>query len=226
TRRRARILAALAAGVLLVVGCSPGAGPELPRPELQLVSSLRPFDSCDELRTWARDELAPRVGAYGFPGSPVPLAAREPVVDDSVAGAEVGRDGAGLAESLQQSTPAGPGDVPTGEARDGGSPEFSETNVQVAGIDEPDTVKTDGERILAVAGGRLHLASAQHAEIVDAVDLPEGVHDASMLLSGDRVLLFSTTWLDQPVGIAQDGPALLPAPGAPATRVVQVAIDG
>ncbi len=40
---------------------------------------------------------------------------------------------------------------------DGGAesePDFSTTNVQEAGVDEPDTVKTDGRRVFAIAGSR------------------------------------------------------------------------
>ena len=33
----------------------------------------------------------------------------------------------------------------------------STTNVQEAGVDEPDIVKTDGNRIVAVAQSRVHL---------------------------------------------------------------------
>ena len=36
-------------------------------------------------------------------------------------------------------------------------PEHSKTNVQEAGVDEPDIVKTDGNRIVAVAQARVHL---------------------------------------------------------------------
>src|SRR4029078_8528177 len=77
--RGARIVGALAALSLLVAGCSGGGddddGAAGPAPtqahilgDIQLASALRPIGSCDELRSWARDELAPRIGATGFPG--------------------------------------------------------------------------------------------------------------------------------------------------------------
>src|SRR5215216_6357672 len=78
-----------------------------------------------------------------------------------------------------------PGDVPVGAgdpARDGGSPEpmpvggedSSQTNVQEAGIDEPDTVKTDGRTIFAIANGVLHLIDARAAtpKLLGTVALP------------------------------------------------------
>ena len=62
--------------------------------------------------------------------------------------------------------------------------------MQVAGVDEPDIVKTDGTRILAIAENKLHLASAEQRAVVSSVDLPEGMYDGQMLLAGDRVLVF------------------------------------
>src|SRR5918995_720692 len=74
---------AAAAAITLITACSAdgrgstagaggqGAHPERQLPALQLASSLRRLDSCDDVRTWAHDELAPRVGAYGFPGGGV-----------------------------------------------------------------------------------------------------------------------------------------------------------
>ena len=43
------------------------------------------------------------------------------------------------------------------------TPEHSKTNVQEAGIDEPDIVKTDGNRIVAVAQARAHLVGSTAA---------------------------------------------------------------
>src|ERR671911_1467304 len=74
---------AAAAVIMLITGCAAdgrgstagpggqGAQPERQLPALQLASNLRRLDSCDDVRRWAHDELAPRVGAYGFPGGGV-----------------------------------------------------------------------------------------------------------------------------------------------------------
>ena len=40
------------------------------------------------------------------------------------------------------------------------TPSFSSTNVQEAGIDEPDIVKTDGKRVFAIADGKLYALDA------------------------------------------------------------------
>ena len=210
-------LAALAATALLatVTACSdpddePPAAPA--RPDLQLASSLQPIGSCDELRDWAADELAPRVGPYGLDGGVMTLDVDEELTTADAAEAQPApADGAGSAR-------AG-GD-------DGATTAFSGTNVQVEGVDEPDVVKTDGERILAVAEGRLHLASAAEGSVVASLELPEGLWDAEMLLSGDRVLLLGGGLGGPVVPLAVDDAvgrdAILPEPAG--TQVVQVDI--
>ncbi|MFP3902409.1 MAG: beta-propeller domain-containing protein, partial [Acidimicrobiia bacterium] len=285
---RARAVAVLVVAVL-VAGCSGGGDdpPGRPLPDVQLASSLQAFDSCDEVRAWARDDLAPRVGAYGFPG-PMPLPAIEEDVAvmtddvpedafedgdtsvDDMSGDDAGGaalDSLGADEALpvpgdgasagdgapvpgggdaERAAESGPADgVDAGAGADGGAaagrlnapgtpdpaaggPGFSRTNVQVAGIDEPDIVKTDGERILAVAGGRLHLASAEREEIIDSVDLPEDAGGARLLLSGDRVVVMYGGAGYRPASGAPspDLPTSSTGPVLPTTRLVQVDIDG
>jgi hypothetical protein len=248
--RPIRTIAALAATAVLATACAgdddPG-GPAGPggataAADLQLASSLQPIDSCDELRTWATDELAPRVGAYGFPGEVIAFGDDVILEEESAAGSSddsaAERDGgASMAPSSPSADASTSAAVPA--PPDAG---YSDTNVQVEGVDEPDVVKTDGERILAVADGRLHLASAVDNRLVASVDLPEGMYDAEMLVAGDRVLVFAEGgYLAQPtiedgpardvepdVGVAPDDtPTDRPfAPEAPGTRVAQVDIAG
>jgi uncharacterized secreted protein with C-terminal beta-propeller domain len=70
--------------------------------------------------------------------------------------------------------------------------EHSSTNVQEDGVDEPDTVKTDGRRLLAVAGGTLHAIDVRSAtpRRLGSLTLPAtGNHE--LLLQGDRVLVLT-----------------------------------
>ena len=46
-------------------------------------------------------------------------------------------------------------------ATPGAASDSSGTNVQEAGVDEPDIVKSDGSRIFAIAGGRLNAVDAR-----------------------------------------------------------------
>src|SRR5438132_13647467 len=44
------------------------------------------------------------------------------------------------------------------------APDYSTTNVQEAGVDEPDIVKTDGAHLFAVAGGKLYAVDVRAAK--------------------------------------------------------------
>jgi hypothetical protein len=209
---------------LLAAGCSadgdaasePQAGAF--RPNLQLASSLRQLDSCDELSGWMRDELAPRVGAYGFSGTIMPASPGASVATDSVE-----RSAADLTATVPGAEAAPATTVP------GAGPDFSGTNVQVAGVDEPDIVKTDGEHILALSDGKLHLASASRGTLLASVDLPESFYDAKMLLAGDRVLVMGTgSFGIMPLAVEGDASRRVPSqlPSIPTTQVIEVAIDG
>jgi Beta propeller domain len=238
---------AAAAAITLITACSAdsgtnggsggqGAQPERQLPALQLASSLRRLDTCDDVRTWAHDELAPRVGAYGFPGGGFGMEGDIAVELAETEGAASSGDD--MARSAGAPAPtAGQADADQSAGGDGGAPSFSDTNVQVEGVDEPDIVKTDGERILTVANGRLHLASAGRNKIVDSVALPESMYDAQLLLAGDRATVFGSADYGMPIPLAEgidDAGATQPPPGPkpqprqsiPSTRVVQVDIDG
>ncbi len=79
-----------------------------------------------------------------------------------------------------------------GEGGGEGAPDHSDTNVQEAGVDEPDVIKTDGERILAIAQGELHYidASGMVAELQSSLPLPDG-WGPEMFLWEDRVLIIN-----------------------------------
>ena len=237
---------AAAAAIMVITGCSAdgrgstagpggqGAQPERQLPALQLASNLRRLDSCDDVRTWAHDELAPRVGAYGFPGGGFGIEGDIGFERAETEGAASSSDDAALTSGAPAST-AARADADQSAGGAGGAPGFSDTNVQVEGVDEPDIVKTDGERILTVANGRLHLASAGRNRILDSVALPESMYDAQLLLAGDRAIVFGSADYGMPVPLAEeiDGggttqppPMPEPQPSIPSTRVVQVDIDG
>jgi hypothetical protein len=92
------------------------------------------------------------------------------------------------------------------EAQEDGS---SGTNVQEAGVDEPDLVKTAGSRIFAVGAGRLHAVDAGGPRLLGSLALEGWGHE--LLLHGDRLLVIAH---DAPAGAqplpTEPGP--LPAP--------------
>ncbi len=131
-----------------------------------LTGALKPFPTCDSALQYfhehGSDDLIDRVGGGAVGGGPF---RRVPMAQsDSAASA-----GAGEAAS---------------------APEHSETNIQETGVDEPDIVKSDGRRIVAVAQGRVHLISSTKGQLTLEQTLP-GSTARNVFLSGDRLLVFS-----------------------------------
>lgn len=74
-----------------------------------------------------------------------------------------------------------------------GSPGYSQTNVQVAGVDEPDFVKNDARYIYVISGSILTIVDAYPAataSIVSKTDLEDTPRE--IFISGDRLVLFKT----------------------------------
>jgi hypothetical protein len=73
----------------------------------------------------------------------------------------------------------------------GSSGDSSTTNVQEAGVDEPDIVKTDGTTVFALTENRLHAVDARSPlpRTLGSVAVPGFAHD--LLLFGRRVLAIS-----------------------------------
>jgi uncharacterized secreted protein with C-terminal beta-propeller domain len=71
-------------------------------------------------------------------------------------------------------------------------PSYSSTNVQEAGVDEPDIVKTDGRLIVTTVGSVLQVVdtTGDTPQLVGELSLGQEYADASLLLSGDRAIVF------------------------------------
>ena len=164
--------------------------------DVELISALQTFDECDDLLSYFRTEGAKAVGPYGFGGGGATF--RGGVVTLDAATTAVAAPAAGSAASGgaressnfsadEQSAASAPPSAPA----DGG--DFSATNVQEAGVDEPDLVKTDGKRLVTIAGGQLRFVDVSGAEPRLAstlrLDGDAGYLQGNLLLAGDRVLV-------------------------------------
>ncbi|MFI6293301.1 beta-propeller domain-containing protein [Nonomuraea sp. NPDC050790] len=74
------------------------------------------------------------------------------------------------------------------------TPEHSTTNVHEAGVDEPDLVKTDGNRVFTVTNGKLRVIDTATKKVTAELELvkqdqPGGFMSGDLLISGDRVLV-------------------------------------
>jgi uncharacterized secreted protein with C-terminal beta-propeller domain len=70
--------------------------------------------------------------------------------------------------------------------------DFSETNVQVAGIDEADIMKTDGDFIYAISNNRVFIVRAypgKDAEIVSIINF-NGKQPTGMFINGNKLTVF------------------------------------
>ncbi len=152
---------------------------------VERVAGLAEFTSCDELRdhfvlhasALAKSRTFGWGGAGGVGGVPEIDVMEETAVDSDDAGAA-------SSDLVAQSRP-------TGEA-DGD--DFSTTNVAEAGVDEPDIVKTDGERLFSLNDRRLRVIDARsgvRARLLSTVELSyrDESYPVDMLLHEDRLLV-------------------------------------
>jgi uncharacterized secreted protein with C-terminal beta-propeller domain len=167
-------------------------------------SALQPFDSCNEFLDYVKQHAIERVGPYGLDGYGFyPIFADAEVMAASLdGGADLSRASTGGVRGI----------------------DYSGTNVQTAGVDEPDVVKTDGERIFVVAQSRLFWIDASGTpEIVASVPL-EG-WGQQIFLSGDSLLVMTSGggYGIEPLvgGVARDSIA----PGYQTQRVVITQVD-
>lgn len=120
--------------------------------------------------------------------------------------------------------------VATFSSSDTSSPVFSETNVQVAGVDEHDIVETDGFYIYTLRGNELMIVKSLPADELELVSrtLIEGT-PVGMYLHGDRVTVISeesrTVTPYYPEFLADDSfsrSIVYPGPSVPGKTIVTV----
>lgn len=189
--------------------------------EIVLTAALSAFDECGSLLDHLRSEYAERVGPWGFEGGGYGPGIPEIMADDEMAvTAEGGADGpdSGSAEAAAAGLVEGV--------------DYSGTNVQEAGVDEADLVKTDGRRIFVVSSGLLLVIDTANRQIEGSAQLAEGFA-AEMLLDGDDLLVVMNAY-SPPIRFALEPAADSAAAGQPAeygydrpvTVVQRVRMDG
>ena len=154
--------------------------------EVELTSGLVPFTACQDLLVYLRTEATERVGPYGlgqgggYFGGPVMFERAE---------AGVAMSAPAMAMDDAEFVMGGFEEGPMLAGVD-----YSGTNVQELGIDEPDLIKTDGSRIIVVQGKELHNIDVSGAEAVltDTLVL-ENQWSSDLLLAGDRLLVMAST---------------------------------
>ena len=186
---------AVLAGCLLVIsGCTSGAVQQTSHGDVGPVR-LTSFHDCGDELAALRSAAEASVGPYGLPtvagsadSTAYPLAAGGVFPP---AGARMDAPAAGAAAE-----PAGSAAAASGAASTA-TPAYSGTNDYVAGVDEPDLVKTDGRRIVTVSGGLLQVIDAASRTVTGRLNLSatgDGIsfQPTNLLLDGDHALVFGT----------------------------------
>lgn len=85
----------------------------------------------------------------------------------------------------------------TSGSNGGSSVDYSETNIQVEGVDEPDIVKTDGSYLYIVSQSSIILVKAypaEQAEVVSRIVLDANQYPSNIFIKGDRLVVFSSLY--------------------------------
>lgn len=169
-----------------------------PHPKAQANAFVRPAEDCDDLLAHYIEANIDQVGPYGWglggvvyaegsgssrgapPGFPMPGPVPGPIAFD---GAPV----------LPSATAPMPGADLGMNAAD---PSATGTNVQEEGVDEPDTVKTDGTLLLRLTDHRLtaYDVSGDEPEHVGSLAIDRKITDPQFVLAGDRAVVTGTTY--------------------------------
>jgi uncharacterized secreted protein with C-terminal beta-propeller domain len=154
---------------------------------------LTPFSSCGSLLAGLRAHAAQHVALFeqyqqAYAGSGM-AAGSAPMAAERQAGADTA--------ALPQAAAAGGKSTATTSA----------TNVQEIGVDEPDIVKTDGDRVVTVANGRLRVLDGSTRTVVGSLDLTmyAGWQSAQLLTAGTHAIVLLHPAGAYPAGAYQGG---------------------
>jgi uncharacterized secreted protein with C-terminal beta-propeller domain len=171
------LVTGLIAGLVIVPSGSAHRTPapvlaQRPRPAIRLTGTLVSFNGCTDYLNYVKVRAEAMVGSYGLQstqyGSP--------------------RFGGGVMSSTAASGVSQ--NVSSAPAAPALATPYSQTNDQVAGVDEPDTVKTDGQIVVTLTGATLRVMDAT-ARVLGALELT-GDTGGGLLLAGSRALVFSS----------------------------------
>lgn len=154
--------------------------------ETELEARLDRLDDCETLLDRIRDWAAAHVGPWGFDHGPA--YAIDYVAQEGAAGTTASTSGAGEPAPAFRRRPPVEG------------VDYSGTNVQEAGVDETDIIKTDGLRIFVMSAGRLVVVDAARRVVLGSVQLPDS-DSAELFLEGDSLLAIQQT--DDRYGVPQ-----------------------
>ncbi|MEO3874925.1 beta-propeller domain-containing protein [Nonomuraea sp. B12E4] len=148
----------------VTAACTSSPGGTAPPPKIDLGAvRLVAYDNCEELLSGLREHTARNVTPYSLFSGRPMMAAKD-----------------SRAATLPNQSTAN-------------APEHSTTNVHETGVDEPDLVKTDGNRVITVTDGTLRIIDTATRKITATLELARPntgvVSPADLLVAGDRALV-------------------------------------
>ena len=111
-------------------------------------------------------------------------------------------------------------DALASESADGANDGYSTTNIQVAGVDEADIVKTDGQFIYLVSGKTVFIVKAyppEEARVLSKIELDETV--VGLFINGDRLIVLGNQGWMYAIKEYQAEDSALVMPAGPKTYV-------
>lgn len=169
-------IAALAAGAIMAApgGAAPAGASDSGR--MATSPRLTTFSSCGQLLSYTRTRALRLLRPYGLAGLSPVLLDRQP---------------------LRDVVPAPTAAAPAREGAPARGVDYSGTNVQEAGVDEPDIVKTDGRTMFVTSEGSGPPAiqaldvTGGGARLLDRQGLPADLGNLQLLLAKDRLLVIA-----------------------------------
>ena len=79
----------------------------------------------------------------------------------------------------------------------GGSVDFSQTNIQVEGVDEPDTVKTDGTYLYILANSNVYIVKAyppEDAAVLSKISVDTDDYSSNIFINDDRLIVLGNSY--------------------------------
>ncbi|MEA2002944.1 MAG: beta-propeller domain-containing protein, partial [Actinomycetota bacterium] len=157
------------------------------RPPIDVITvsyGLQTFDACGDFLDYVTSHAVDMVGPWGFEYGYYGPFFRGEFTDDVVFEA-VAEDLAGGLDGAAAPTTAAASSLEKGV-------DYSGTNIQELGVDEPDIVKTDGHRIIATTGNTLYVIDVDGEEprLAGQISIDAG-WASDLFLAGDRVLVMA-----------------------------------
>ena len=148
---------------------------KVPQPQGGAGSELKTFNNYDELKGFLKENSELSNSFYGY-------------------GRAMGVDSATALPAATTGAVA--------EKAGGGAGDYSRTNIQVEGVDEPDIVKNDGKYIYSVNGNKVEIVYAYPPEDMKIVsEINVGSYVNNIFINGDKLIIFSQSY--GPIGILE-----------------------